>query len=76
MLGMNQSLILADLTPLHQYRVQQHLYNGGFAGSHSDINLIEIYHLVAGFLFGIGSSPAIPPDCAPSPPIVATPNPE
>jgi hypothetical protein len=71
MLGANQRLIVADLTPLHLYRVQQQLYNGGFAGSHSDINLIEIYHLVAGFLFGVGNATPIPPNCAPGQLVVA-----
>lgn len=67
LLNVNQRLILADLTQLHQYRIDHQLYNGGFAGSHSDINLVEIYHLVAAFLFGIGNNTPIPPDCAPDP---------
>lgn len=61
MLGMNQRLTAADLTPVHQYRVQQNLYSGGFAGSHSDINISEIYHLVAGFLYGVKNATPIPP---------------
>lgn len=60
MLGADQPLLVADLTPLHQYRVAQKLYDGGFAGSHSDINVIEIYHLVAGFLFGVVNATPIP----------------
>lgn len=60
MLNLNQRLILADLTPIHQFRVDQKLYNGGFAGSHSDINISEIYHLVAGFLFGVKNDTPMP----------------
>lgn len=75
MIGVNEKLVLADLTPLHQYRAAQNAYSGGFAGSHSDINVPEIYHLVAGFLFGIGNATPIPPDCAPPLPM-APPRPE
>ncbi len=45
-------LVVADLTPVHQARVSAGLYDGGFAGSHSDIYFNEIYQLVMGFLFG------------------------
>ncbi|HYK54742.1 MAG TPA: hypothetical protein VEV38_14565, partial [Candidatus Eremiobacteraceae bacterium] len=69
MLGMTQRLILADLTPLHQYRVDHGLYSGGFAGSHSDINVPEIYHLVAGFFFGVAAATPIPAKYAPSAPL-------
>ncbi|MGA8534239.1 MAG: hypothetical protein WB615_09055, partial [Candidatus Tumulicola sp.] len=44
-------LVVADLTAAHQQRVDAKLYDGGFAGSHSDINFDEIYQLVMGFLF-------------------------
>ncbi len=44
-------LIVADLTQAHQQRLDAGLYDGGFAGSHSDINFDEIYQLVMGFLF-------------------------
>lgn len=44
-------LITADLTPVHQARVAAQLWNGGFGGSHSDINFAEVYQLVMGFLF-------------------------
>ncbi|MGB6984893.1 MAG: hypothetical protein WBD74_02825 [Candidatus Aquilonibacter sp.] len=44
-------LIVADLTPVHQARVDAHLYNGGFSGSHSDINFEEVYQMIMGFLF-------------------------
>jgi hypothetical protein len=49
-------LLVADLTPVHQARVNlgpdQGGYAGGLQGSHSDINFAEIYQLVCGFLFG------------------------
>lgn len=44
-------LVVADLTPAHQQRLDARLYNGGFSGSHSDINFNEIYQLVMGFMF-------------------------
>lgn len=44
-------LIVADLSPVHQARVDAKLYDGGFSGSHSDINFDEAYQLVIGFLF-------------------------
>jgi hypothetical protein len=44
-------LITADLTPVHQARVDANLWKGGFSGSHSDINFAEVYQLVMGFLF-------------------------
>jgi hypothetical protein len=49
--GITSRLVVADLSPVHAARKTQGLYNGGFSGSHSDINFIEIYHLMAGFLF-------------------------
>ena len=68
MLGMTQRLILADLTPLHQNRVDKKVYDGGFAGSHSDINVPEIYHLIAGFFYGVANATTIPAQYAPPPP--------
>lgn len=44
-------MIVADLSPIHQARVTQGLYSGGFSGSHSDINFLEVYYLVSGFIF-------------------------
>jgi hypothetical protein len=44
-------LIVADLTPAHQARIAAKLYDGGFSGSHSDINFLEVYQLVLGFMF-------------------------
>lgn len=46
-----ERLVVADLTPVHQARVDAGVYDGGFAGSHSDINFDEVYELVMGFLF-------------------------
>lgn len=43
--------VVADLTPLHQYRVDHGLFeSSSFTGQHSDIFLEEIYHLLALFL--------------------------
>jgi hypothetical protein len=36
---------------VHQARVNAGLYDGGFSGSHSDINFAEVYELVMGFMF-------------------------
>jgi hypothetical protein len=44
-------LVVADLSPVHQARVDAHKYDGGFGGSHSDINFDEVYQLVMGFMF-------------------------
>ena len=44
-------LVVADLTPVHQARVSAGIYDGGAGGSHSDINFLEIYQLVMGFIF-------------------------
>jgi len=45
-------LIVADLSPVHQARVDAGQYpKDFFSGSHSDINFGEIYQLVMGFLF-------------------------
>lgn len=52
-----ERLIVADLTPVHQYRIDNKLYDApAFAGSHSDINFNEIYQLVAGFFFGVANN--------------------
>ncbi|HEY5095907.1 MAG TPA: alpha/beta hydrolase [Candidatus Eremiobacteraceae bacterium] len=51
-IGLPNRLIVADLSPVHTARKAQNLYDGGFAGSHSDINFAEIYFMIAGFLFG------------------------
>jgi hypothetical protein len=37
---------------VHAARKAQGLYDGGFSGSHSDINFAEIYNMIAGFFFG------------------------
>jgi len=51
MTSLTQSLVVADLSPIHASRKAQGLYNGGLSGSHSDINFAEVYYMVAGFLF-------------------------
>src|ERR1700681_4378616 len=50
--GLPTRLAGADLSPDPAARKAQGLYNGGFSGSHSDINFAEIYNMIAGFLFG------------------------
>ena len=50
--GLPNRLVVADLTPVHQKRKEQGLYDGGLSGSHTDINFGEIYNMIAGFLFG------------------------
>jgi hypothetical protein len=50
--GLANRLVVADLSPAHAARKAQGLYDGGFAGSHSDINFSEIYNMIAGFFFG------------------------
>lgn len=44
-------LVVADLSPAHQARVTSGAYSGGVSGSHSDINFMEVYSLVMGFIF-------------------------
>jgi hypothetical protein len=56
--GVQERFVVADLTPVHQFRVTNKLYSGGFSGSHSDINIDEVYQLVMGFLFGLAPPPA------------------
>jgi hypothetical protein len=48
----DERLITADLTPLHQWRVDQGLWSGGMSGSHSDIDNDQVRALLAGFFFG------------------------
>lgn len=43
--------VVADLSPAHQARVLAGDYKGGASGSNSDINFLEIYQLVMGFIF-------------------------
>ena len=50
--GFTTRLVVADLSPVHQARVNSGVSNGGLSGSHSDINFDEVYYLVSGFLFG------------------------
>jgi Alpha/beta hydrolase of unknown function (DUF900) len=44
-------LVVADLTPVHQDRVNSGAWTNAISGSHSDINFAEVYQLVMGFLF-------------------------
>jgi hypothetical protein len=41
-------VIVADLSPVHTLRID---YEGGVSGHHSDINFLEVYELISGFLF-------------------------
>jgi len=51
-LGINERMLVADLTKLHAARVQNGDYSWSlFSGSHSDISSTEIYNLIAGFTF-------------------------
>jgi hypothetical protein len=50
--GLTNRLTVADLSPVHATRKANGTYDGGFSGSHSDINFGEIYNMIAGFLFG------------------------
>ena len=52
MANLGHRLIVADLSPVHQYRKDQHIYDGDLSGSHSDINFLEVYYMISGFLFG------------------------
>ena len=48
----NRRLMVADITPLHAYNQQEKIYIGdNFGGHHSDINISELYELIAAFLF-------------------------
>jgi len=52
--GSTHRLVVADLSPVHQYRVNNGIYTtGGFSGSHSDFSFDEVYQLISGFLFGL-----------------------
>jgi hypothetical protein len=45
-------LVCADITPLHQAREASGAFKGGkFSGHHTDININELYELIAAFLF-------------------------
>jgi hypothetical protein len=47
-----QRLVCADITPLHKDREASGAYTGdSFGGHHSDINIAELYELIAAFLF-------------------------
>jgi len=48
----DQRLLTADLTPLHQWRTKQGLWNGGVTGSHSDIDNDQVRALLAAAFFG------------------------
>ena len=48
----SERFLVADLTPVHEEREASGLApSGGIAGSHSDIYFLEVYNLIAGFLF-------------------------
>ena len=47
-----QRLVCADITPVHKAREASGAYKGdSFGGHHSDININELYELLAAFLF-------------------------
>src|ERR1700682_580084 len=47
-----QRLVCADITPIHKAREASGAYKGdNFGGHHSDINITELYELLAAFLF-------------------------
>jgi hypothetical protein len=50
--GEGDRLVCADITPLHQANESSGVYKGDqFVGHHSDINIPELYELIAAFLF-------------------------
>jgi predicted alpha/beta hydrolase family esterase len=50
--GKNNRLVCADITPLHDANEANGTYKGDqFGGHHSDINIPELYELIAAFLF-------------------------
>ncbi len=52
LIGVPLRFVVADLSPVHQYRVNNNAWpNGGFAGSHSDISFDEVYQLISGFFY-------------------------
>ena len=47
-----QRLVCANITPLHKDREANGAYKGdSFSGHHADINIVELYELLAAFLF-------------------------
>jgi hypothetical protein len=55
--ALKRPLVVADLSAIHQARVNDKLYPPNNAppnigGSHSDINFTELYQLICGFFFG------------------------
>jgi Alpha/beta hydrolase of unknown function (DUF900) len=52
--GVTNRFIVADLSPVHQARVDSKAWSGGGAsGSHSDISFAEVYELICGFFFRV-----------------------
>jgi len=52
--GVPGRFVVADLSPVHQYRVDQNAWpNTGFSGSHSDISFDEVYQLISGFFYKV-----------------------
>ena len=51
MLAHTAKLVVADLSPVHKYRENAKIYDGGFSGSHSDINFGEVYDMTIGFFY-------------------------
>lgn len=49
--GIRNRLIVADLSPVHQFRVTHNQWSGGFSGSHSDIAFKEVYEMICGFFY-------------------------
>jgi hypothetical protein len=49
--GLQKPLLVADLSAIHQVRVDQKLYTQDIGGSHNDINFTELYQLICGFFF-------------------------
>lgn len=49
--GVTNRFIVADLSPVHQARVDSGAWSRGLSGSHSDISFAEIYELICGFFF-------------------------
>jgi hypothetical protein len=50
--ALKKNLIVADLSPVHQARITSGIAQTDFlSGSHSDINFIEVYNMISGFLF-------------------------
>jgi len=50
--ALTKNLIVADLSPVHQDRIAQGIaQTDKLSGSHSDINFLEVYNMISGFLF-------------------------